>query len=194
MPSQAVTEAPTAAPALPTVAIPATAMPIGSTRDACVICDPRRGHAGSRAHLRHKDNSGGDNDADQCKLMQHDGRSSYEPSKELSSCVGPSRPAATKKARRWFRLRAQKIAVLIARLDPGELPPDMDIDVSRSCEMMRAFATAAATPRSHRASWALDRCLTASDGKDHSRARWACNEFVGDLRRWPGCQRRCCNI
>jgi hypothetical protein len=90
--------------------------------------------------------------------------------------------------------RAQKIAILIARRDPGELPPDMDIDVSRSCEMMRAFATAVAAPRSHRATWTLDRCLTASDGMDHSRARWACNEFVGDLRRWPGCQRRCCNI
>ena len=30
----------------------------------------------------------------------------------------------------------QKITVLLARLDPGEPPPDMNIDVGRNCEKM----------------------------------------------------------
>jgi len=64
----------------------------------------------------------------------------------------------------------RKIAILLARLDPGEPPPDMDIDVGRSCEMMRSFATAAASPGSHRATWTLDRHLTASGGNEQLQA------------------------
>lgn len=101
----------------------------------------------------------------------------------VNCCVGPSSSSCNEPSEPPVPTAAQKIPILLARLDLGEPPPDMDIDVGHNCEMMRAFATTPASPRSHHATRTLDRCLTAGEGNDDPQARWACRECTGDLRR-----------